>query len=742
MINDFSKALCCLLFLAATGCSGPDLPRSLSLRDAVTAKRLSVGTQRAEAGLWFPRAPEIVPFTFEGERRTAVLASVDPWRWTGEVPEGASLNAGVQLLPEAWQVIRSLSAWAVVKCEGESEVLEVVRVGRQQSPRWVDFRADLSRWAGREVTVELHASLDGLPAEHRHSNLVAWAPVRISARADREAPNVLFILVDTMRFDHLTPYGYKRATTPEIARTLAAPGAVMEEAYSQAPWTLPSAVSYMTSRYPGEVLGDDAGAYGIPQEVESLPEALEKLGYETGGFFANKVLHDGNGFGRGFRTFFSPPSLPGQGQGEGQPDAAELTSRALPWLTAHRDGPFFLYVHYVDPHDPYENPEIVNNRSPFEAPYDGPITGRHVHGVYNGRVQLTDPERDTEHLKALYDSEIHYADGFIGRLIDSIPPDVLENTLIVLTADHGEEFHEHGGWKHGFTLYEDQIHVPLLMRWDGHIPAGSRLRGTVRLIDLVPTLVQAAGGKAAKAWEGVDLMPALTGKEALPRLAAFAQHMMIGPLRAAAVLDRKKLILFNPRTPYTPADELQAHLWTQDLARLKRVEMYDLARDAKEKNDLAPSSPGEVGQLQPLIHRQLDRQMPGMRVFAAGFPAGSRLQGSVVLNRPPARWLSYFLAEADHVELAGNRVSFDLGGETLEKGFLLEGDLGGVQSVEARLNGQPLPAGQILVGSAGASAPRGPVLRVWAPAAHRLPSANAAPNPETEQRLRALGYAQ
>ncbi len=742
MINDFSKALCCLLFLAAAGCSGPDLPQSLSLRDAVTAKQLSVGAQPAAAGLWFPRAPEVVPFTFEGERRTAVLASVDPWRWTGEVPEGASLNAGVQLLPEAWQVIRSLSAWAVVRCDGESEVLEVVRVTRQQSPRWIDFRADLSRWAGREVTLELHATLEGLPAEHRHSNLVAWAPVRISARADRETPNVLFILVDTMRFDHLTPYGYKRATTPEIARTLAAPGAVMEEAYSQAPWTLPSAVSYMTSRYPGEILGDDAGAYGIPKEVESLPEALEKLGYETGGFFANKVLHEGNGFGRGFRTFFSPPSLSGKGQGEGQPDAAELTGRALPWLTAHRDGPFFLYVHYVDPHDPYENPEIVNNRSPFEAPYDGPITGRHVHGVYNGRVQLTDPERDTEHLKALYDSEIHYVDGFIGRLIDSIPPEVLKNTLIVLTADHGEEFHEHGGWKHGFTLYEDQIHVPLLVRWDGHIPAGSRLSGTVRLIDLVPTLVQASGGKAAKSWEGVDLMPALTGKEALPRLAAFAQHMMIGPLRAAAVLDRKKLILFNPRTPYTPADELQAHLWTQDLARLKRVEMYDLARDGKEKNDLAPSSPGQVGELQPLIHRQLDRQMPGMRVFASGFPAGSRLQGSVVLNRPPARWISYFLAEGDHVELAGNRVSFDLVGEVVEKGFLLEGDLGGVQSVEARLNGQPLPAGQIFVGRAVAPASKGPTLRVWAPATHRPPSANAAPNPETEQRLRALGYAQ
>lgn len=744
MINDLSKALCCLLLLMGIGCSGPDLPRGLSLRDAATVK------DPKDTGLWFPRAPEIVPFTFEGERRTAVLASIDPWRWTGKVPAGAALHAGVQLLPEAWQAIRSLQAWVVAKSDGETEVLEVVRTNERQSPRWIDFTADLSRWAGREVTLEFHATLDGLPPEHRHSNLVAWGPVRVSAREtpeDVERPNILFILVDTLRFDHLTPYGYPRPTSPEIARTLATPGVVVEEAYSQAPWTLPSVASFMTSRYPGEILGDDPGTYGIPEKVESLPETLEKLGYETGGFFANKVLHEGNGFARGFRTFYSPPSRPGlEAQGQGQPDAAELTGRVLPWLTAHRDGPFFLYVHYVDPHDPYENPEIVNNRSPFEPPsppYTGPLTGRHVHGVYTGKIPLEDPEKDTEHLKALYDSEIHYVDGFVGRLIDAIPPEVLENTLVVLTADHGEEFREHGGWKHGFTLYEDQIHVPLLVRWDKRIPAGSRLRGTVRLIDLVPTLVNAAGGaggKASPAWEGVDVLPALTGKAPLPRLAAFAQHMMIGPLRAAAVLDRKKLILFNPRTPYTPGDELQAHLWTQDLARLKRVEMYDLARDAKEKSNLAPASPGQVGQLQPLIHHQLDRQMPGLRVFASGFPAGSRLQGSIVLARPPARWVSYFLAEEDHVELAGNRVSFDLGGDTIEKGFLLEGDSGSIQAVEARLNGQPLPSGQILVGREGAPAAKGPALRLWSPNRRRPPSASS--NPETEKRLQALGYAQ
>jgi arylsulfatase A-like enzyme len=757
-------ALLVLAALEAAGCHR-SLPRELALREAVAARRYATGGHDGNvgsAGLWFHRRPEILPFAFDGERRTAVLTSVDPWRWTGVVPRRGELHAGVQILPDGWKVIRGLRAWVVARSGHDREVIDVARTADRQHPRWLDFTADLSRWAGREVTLEFHAALDGLPPEHRHTNVVAWGPVRLSAglgNETRQRPNVLFILVDTLRSDHLTPYGYGRDTSPNIARTLARPGAVVETAYSQAPWTLPSVVSFLTSRYPGEILGDDAAAYGIPPGTPALAESMAQRGYVTGGFFANKILHAGNGFARGFDTFYSPAGDAAAGGEEG-PDAADLTGRVLPWLEAHRNQPFFLYAHYIDPHDPYDNPEIVDNRSPFEPPCPGCISGRHIQGVYAGKLQLHDPARDTEHLKALYDSEIHYADRFIGRLIDALPPDVLRNTLIVLTADHGEEFHDHGGWKHGFTLYDEQIHVPLLARWDGHIPAGSRLRGTVRLLDLAPTLVRAVGGRVPPSWEGVDLLPALTGRAPLPRLAAFAQHMMIGPLRTAAVLDGRKLILFNPRTPFTPANGLDAYLWTQDLHRLRRAELYDLAHDVHERHDLAAAAPGEVGALQPILHRQLDRQLPGLRVVASGLPAGARARGTIVLERPPTRWESYFLAPDDRVELAGNRVSFELGGETLEKGFLLEGleglagDTGGVRTLEASLDGRPL---QILAGRAryagGALAPaaltaddlptaKGPALLVWRPGRRRAPSANAAPNPETERRLRALGYIQ
>jgi len=735
--------LAALAAATALGCHRP-LPRSLALREDVAAKRYATGGRPASSGLWFYRAPEIVSHTFDGERRTVVLTSADPWRWTGAVPKGSELHVGAQILPEAWQVIRGMRAWVVARSGDEREVLDVVATADRRRPRWLDFTADLSRWAGREVTLEFHAALDGLPPENRHTNAVAWGPVRLSGplagSTRQEKPNVLFILVDTLRADHLTPYGYRRDTSPEIARALAKPGAVVESAYSQAPWTLPSVVSFLTSRQPGELLGDNFAAYGVPPGVPSLAEAMSKRGYETGGFFGNRLLHAGNGFARGFDTFFSPP--PEMAVDDNHPDAAELTEKVLPWVEAHRRQPFFLYVHYIDPHDPYDNPEIVDNRSPFETtPCPTCVPGRWMQGVYAGKIPLANGERDVEHLKALYDSEIHYADRFIGRLIDALPPEVLRNTLIVLTADHGEEFHEHGGWKHGFTLYEEQIHVPLIVRWDGHVPAGSRLRGTVRLLDLAPTLVRAVGGKPDPSWEGVDLLPALAGRSPLPRLTAFAQHMMIGPLRAAAVLDGRKLILFNPRTPYTPHNELEAYLWTQDLHRLKRAELYDLSRDAGERNDLAPSSPDEVASLQPVIHRQLDRELPGLRVFATGFPAGARLQGTLTLDRPATGWDSYFLAEGDRVELAGNRVSFDLGGETLLKGFRLEGDAGGVRSVEARLDGRPLPGPQVRSGRGALPDVKGPALLLWLPGARRAPAAGAV-DPETEKRLRALGYIQ
>ena len=208
-----------------------------------------------------------------------------------------------------------------------------------------------------------------------------------------------------------------------------------------------------------------------------------------------------------------------------------------------------------------------------------------------GKIALENPEADRDHLAALYDAEIRYADRRLGELFAALPPEVLRNTLIVLTADHGEELNDHGGWKHGQTLYEEQIHVPLLVRWDGHIPAGRRLDGTARLLDLLPTLNAAAGGDRDPGWQGTDLLAALLGNAPIPRQSAAARNLNAGPLRAAVVLDGKKLVLFNRRTPFVPEGEQQERLWKIDLGRLERAELYDLRADPGERVNLAASDP-------------------------------------------------------------------------------------------------------------------------------------------------------
>ena len=753
-------------------CGGPG-PAPGHLAELIGAGAFAVDAAGAEgpgAPVRLPAEPEVTEVLLDDEQRPAVILPAGSWTWRARVPEGGRLQVGVGVVGEA-----PVEARVTLRRGGEREVLEVAR--GPGGPAWLDFGVDLARFSDQEVTLELAARrLRGAPEPNPETaaaqRLVAWGPVALTGAGARgrgaedgrrpagRRPNVVFILVDTLRYDHLTAYGYERETSPEIQRLLADRGVVMESAYAQAPWTLPSAVSYMTSRDPGEVLGEDPAAYAIPAELPSLPEAMVELGYATGGFYANPALHRGNGFTRGFETSYTP-----EGDDALSHHADELNRRAIPWLQAHRDRPFFLYLHYIDPHDPYMNPDVVGGRSPyFDDP--GGIDGRWVHGVYTGRIPVDDVERQVRHFTALYDTEIRYVDRAIGELIESLPPEVLADTLIVLTADHGEELHDHGGWKHGHTLYEDQIHVPLIFRWDGRLAAGRRLAGTVRLLDLAPTLLEAAGGEAPASWRGVSLLGALTGESELPRLAAFAQDLQVGPLRAAAVLDGKKLILFNEREPFTPANMLQRHIYALDRARLERRELYDLGADPRERRNLlgsegdrpeagAASAEAVAARLAPVVYHHLDRDLSGLRVLPDALPRGARLTGELVFERRPAEVVPMFLEPDDRLEAAGERVRFELVGDGLAKGFRILGSPGDLLGAELALDGEPLPAGRLRLGSGGAFTGRRapaaslvasalpapsaiPGLRLWAPAGPGALTSEA--SDRTRESLRALGY--
>ncbi|HXU30865.1 MAG TPA: sulfatase [Thermoanaerobaculia bacterium] len=769
------RVLASLALALLAGC-GSRSSSHFDLGEQVRAKRFSVGAAAVAAGkeshpgLAFTRSPSLERIEVGRESRPAVITSVEPWVWRGKVPPGGRLHLGVQALPLGWQVAQALEVTVEVQADAGREVVAVGRRPKGDDPRWLDLEADLSPWAGEEIGLTVRPALVGLLAEDRSTPLIAWSPARLSstetrqqARPGDERPNVLFILIDTMRADHLTPYGYKRDTSPEIARWLAAQGTTVETAYSQAPWTLPSLAAIMSGRYPGEFLGDPVETFALPKDVPSIAERFALAGYATAGFIGNPTLHEGNGFARGFGTFYTPAPDPISMNLHG----GGLTDRALPWLSAHSQGagrPFFLYVHYIDPHDPYDSPELKNGVSAFDPDYHGKIGVDWIHGIYTGRLQLSDPARDLAHIAALYDSEIHYADAQVGRLLAAIPPEVLANTLVVVTADHGEELLDHGGWKHGQTLYDEQIHVPLFFRWDGKIPAGKRLPGVVRLLDIAPTLAAAIGAKADPAWDGVDLLPALEGRGAVPRKPAFAQHLSSGPLRVATIVDRIKRIRFNRSEAFKPENELQEHLWTLDLGRMPAEELFDLAADPRERKNLIADPAADrppLSSIDPILSAQLDEQLRGLRVAVRPCPAGARLGGSIAFDRAPENVLSLFLAPGDRVEIVGAAVRFDLLCESSArrtKGFLIHGETGASVSITAQIGGKPLPGAEIRLGGGAPygigpiaasalearrfplAAPGG-VLWLWRRDDLGRPAASAA-SEETEKSLRALGYIQ
>ena len=574
-------------------------------------------------------------------------------------------------------------------------------------------------------------------------------------REEPTRPNVLLIVVDTLRADRLGAYGYGRPTSPNIDRELAGKGVTLETAYSQSPWTLPSMISLFTSRYPGELLDDNPSTFGLPAHLETLPERMRGLGYRTAGFVANALLRDQNGFARGFETYYFPPV-----QRDHRRHAENLTSRARDWLKTVGEERFFLYLHFMDPHDPYDNSDMVDGRSPFYPDYDGELTGVGIGEFLDREKQRADPTvgvaaEDVAHWSALYDMEVRYLDRALGELLAAIPEQVLAETLIVFTADHGEELYDHGWWLHARTVFQELIRVPMIVRWDRRLPAGRRLDGTVRLLDLTPTILSAVGGEASSDWAGVDLLPYLEGTDPLPRLSAFASAATRNrPLRAGLVAGGKKLMLFNRNERQVEPDENERGALEVDRRRLPRQALYDLRVDPGERRNLLRAVPDhpDLKRLQRGIHAQLNRQLTGLRVIASGLAPGSRLTGRLELDAP-ATWVSYFLADDDRVEQQGSEIRFELTADALDKGFVVRGDARTLQALAAAVDGVPLDASRIRAGGrpwqGGAVAAHGLTLDGWLAASeeavlhvwyYKVERDVPAEDAETRRRLEALGY--
>ena len=337
-----------------------------------------------------------------------------------------------------------------------------------------------------------------------------WIRERIGTanlpQAGSDAPNVIVIVVDTLRADHLSAYGYERETSPFLD-SLAAEGVRFENAISPSSWTQPSHASMLTGRYTYE---HQAETKPLDNRFATIGEAMQAEGYRTGAFSANTLFFTRRqGFGRGFLHFednyqsvpdaFLNSSLYGflfDFYGlrkvlnyEGAPErklASDVNASAVRWAE-RSDQPFLLFINYFDVHDPYTPPEPYRSRF-TSVPNPG--------GLINGYVERYHPELTPEQLQSeidAYDGSINYVDDQIKALFGELEQrGLLENTIVVVTADHGESLGEHGLLQHSASLYRQEIHVPLIV-WGAGVPAGKEIDTPVSTIALPSTILDLLG---------------------------------------------------------------------------------------------------------------------------------------------------------------------------------------------------------------------------------------------------------
>jgi arylsulfatase A-like enzyme len=309
-------------------------------------------------------------------------------------------------------------------------------------------------------------------------------------------PSVLIVTVDTLRADHLGTYGSTVTRTPHIDR-LAEESVVFEHAAAPMPLTRPSHFSILTSRYPREH-GVVNNAMSLPESALTLAEIFSSAGYRTGAFVSVRLLGSGSGAQQGFETFDVPT--------ETQRAAGEVVPRALAWLDEEDERPTFLWLHLFDPHQPYDPPEEYREGLDTELVEHMPAVDWDVL-IAVARANDGDvPRRIFEYTKDLYAREVEYADHWIGELCDGLRSrGRMDDTVLVLTADHGEAFENGYFFDHADSLYEGTMHVPLIVRHPRSFTPGTRASGQVSLVDVAPTVLSAAGLDVPRAFSGRPL---------------------------------------------------------------------------------------------------------------------------------------------------------------------------------------------------------------------------------------------
>ncbi len=468
------------------------------------------------------------------------------------------------------------------------------------------------------------------------------------------APNVLFVVFDTTRADHVSALGYSRPTTPTLEK-LASEGASFSRAYATSSWTLASHASMFTGLYSSQNNCHSSNLY-LDARLETLAEHLYRAGYNTAMFSGNPWLDDYTGLSRGFSVLhpswrnYTLGNLFMIGRAEilfikGGQDKGAAESRAAfeTWYAAAKDDPrpFFAFINYFEAHNPYHQIPFAY-RDKFLPPGK---TGRDADAVgyaYNDRIMyvndyIATPE-DRRIMEAVYDGGIRYIDMRLAQILDTIKASGrLDDTLVIVAGDHGEMFGEMDTYIHEFQLYHPLIHVPLILRWPGEVPAGKVFDEPVELIDLYATILEYAGLEdlISETFHGIPLQTVMRGRGD-PDRPVFAE---VFPSHLKNLQDEVKRLGYDPRT---------WRLWSVTQKGLSLIRfpdgdrLYDIAAN--------PAEPPEVTRERP---DQLQRMGALVDAFIADNPplAEPRPRSDVEMDavtREQLKAMGYVIEDDDH----------------------------------------------------------------------------------------------
>ncbi len=411
-----------------------------------------------------------------------------------------------------------------------------------------------------------------------------------------KARNLLLITVDTLRADHVGCYGGREGVTP-IIDALAQEGALFEEAHAPMGMTLACMTSMFTSKYPDET-GVTNNMQKLSPDEYTLAERLRAAGFRTRGFTANGVLQPGKSdIEQGFDAHRRI-----QSEGQLTAEAAQILIHDFGNVDGTRD---FLWLHYMDPHQPYDRREPYATE--FDPDYDGPFDAAEetLQRIFIERIDIS--PRDLEHIAAVYDSQVRMIDIYVRSILSALAQSgKSDETLVVFTADHGEDLYDHNHYfYHANSIYRSVTHVPLIFRQKGAIPSNVRVPGLVEHVDVMPTILSHLGldpteGTSATRPRGVDLGPSMHG-EPLQKTFVFSQvFAQIYGVRSREWLYVRNPDGFIPRSIPEEGEYL-----------ISAIELYALRDDGREQTNVAARHPALVAKLDRVLEQWRERLVIG-----------------------------------------------------------------------------------------------------------------------------------